>query len=165
MTMSGERAQPRRSRWIPYAFIGFFGVVVLANAVLLVVAFGTWTGVAVPDAYERGLAYNRELERAAAQEALGWSGALETRQAGERTRVALTLKGPAGAPLERAAVRARFYRPTHEGHDLTVPLSAEGGGLYAAELALPLDGAWEVRVRAEREGDIWRLNERIHVWP
>ena len=61
-----------RSRWIPYAFVAFFGVVLLANGTMIGLAFATWTGLETEGAYQKGLAYNRVLDRARAQAALGW---------------------------------------------------------------------------------------------
>ena len=41
-------ADERRSRWIPWAFVAFFGVVLAANAVLIVIAITTWPGLETP---------------------------------------------------------------------------------------------------------------------
>ena len=56
-----------RSRWIPYAFLGFFAVVLLANGAMIWLAFATWTGLETEGAYQKGLAYNRTLAETEAQ--------------------------------------------------------------------------------------------------
>jgi nitrogen fixation protein FixH len=41
----------RRSRWIPWAFVAFFGVVLAANAIMIVIAITTWPGLQTQQAY------------------------------------------------------------------------------------------------------------------
>ena len=68
-----------RDRWIPWAFVAFFGVVLAVNAVMIWVAFVTWPGLETTSAYQKGLAYNRTLAASQAQEALGWRVDVEWR--------------------------------------------------------------------------------------
>jgi nitrogen fixation protein FixH len=154
----------RRDAWIPWLFVAFFLLVFAANGVMLLIAFGSWTGVSDHDAYQRGLAYNEEIEAARAQEALGWQGDLvfgegETHGA----RVEFTLRDAARDPLDGAVVRARVMRPTHQGYDFDVAFRPRGDGRYVAELELPLPGQWEVRVTAEHPRGSYRLVERVLV--
>jgi nitrogen fixation protein FixH len=65
--------EPRRSAWIPWVFVGGLLLVVAVNAVLVVTAIGTFTGVTTGKAYDRGRAYNHVLAEAARQDALGWT--------------------------------------------------------------------------------------------
>ena len=51
----------RRSRWIPWAFVAFFGVVLAANAAMVVIALASWPGLETQQAYQRGLAYDDAL--------------------------------------------------------------------------------------------------------
>ena len=64
---------PNRLRWVPWAFVGFFGVVLLANSAMLWVAFSTWTGLAADRAYDRGIHYNEDARLAAlVQDVVFW---------------------------------------------------------------------------------------------
>ncbi|MDF2782483.1 MAG: integral rane protein linked to a cation pump [Geminicoccaceae bacterium] len=129
-----------RSRWIPYGFVAFFGVVLLANA--------------------------RTLDEAAAQAALGWEVDLELAQKGERTlALELVLEGRHGDLIEDALVSAAFVRPTHEGHDRVVPIPHRYGGEDAAEVALPLAGQWELHLTIEAGGEVWREPRRVYLRP
>ncbi|MFW5680782.1 MAG: FixH family protein, partial [Pseudomonadota bacterium] len=62
----------RKSRWIPWAFVAFFGVVFLVNGVMVYFAVTTFAGVERRDAFKRAQSYNEVLAEARAQAALGW---------------------------------------------------------------------------------------------
>ena len=64
-------------RWIPWAFVGGFGVVIAANVALILFSLGSWTGLETTDAYRKGLAYNDVLAAAEAQAARGWDHAID----------------------------------------------------------------------------------------
>ena len=159
-----ERNQERRSSWIPWTFVGLFGVVLIANGALLYFALQSWTGIETDQAYQKGLAYNEQIEQAEAQERLGWSADLSVEPNGPlRAQIALRLTDSAGAPLERAEVRATFVRPTQEGHDIDLELPWRGDGHYAAEAELPLAGQWDLRVDVNHRRGSYRLEERIQA--
>jgi nitrogen fixation protein FixH len=155
-----------RSRWIPYAFIAFFGVVLLANGAMIWIAFATWTGLETESAYQKGLAYNRVLDQARAQTALGWHVDLEFAQADERAvAVKLALADRHGDLIEDASVSTTFFRPTHEGHDQVAAIPHRYGGAYEARVELPLAGQWDVHLSIERAGDVWRETRRVYLRP
>ena len=156
----------RRSRWIPWAFVAFFGVVLAANAAMIVIAIATWPGLDTRQAYQRGLAHDEALASAAAQAALGWQVEFTFEQTGERAgAVRLDLSDRFGNRLQRAEVQVAFIRPTHGGYDLVVDLPHHHGGRYLRDIALPLAGQWEARVHiADRDGE-YRLRERIYLKP
>ncbi len=153
-----------RSWWIPWAFVGFFLVVFGANGIMVFFAFNSWTGLATEDAYIKGLAYNEQIADARDQQTLGWKAELGFAPNGaQRGTLELDLKDRHGTPISGADVTAVFVRPTHAGHDLEITLENAGGGLYAAEVALPLAGQWDVRLRAEHERGGYRVERRIVV--
>lgn len=162
VTMPDER----RSRWIPWAFVAFFGVVLAANATMIVVAIATWPGLETQQAYQRGLAHDEALETAAAQAALGWQVEFAFEQTGERTgAVRLDLADRFGDRLENAEVQVALVRPTHGGYDLVVALPHYYGGRYMHDIALPLAGQWEARVHIVARDGEYRLRERIYLKP
>ena len=156
----------RRSRWIPWAFVAFFGVVLAANAAMIVIALATWPGLETQQAYRRGLAHDEALAAAAAQAALGWEVEFAFEQTGQRGgALRLDLADRFGSRLQNAEVQVAFVRPTHHGYDLIVDLPHHYGGRYLGDVALPLAGQWEARVHiVEREGE-YRLRERIYLKP
>jgi nitrogen fixation protein FixH len=158
--------EERRSRWIPWAFVAFFGVVLAANAAMVVSAIISWPGLETQQAFQRGLAHDDALEAAAAQAALGWQVAFAFEQTGERTgALRLDLADRFGNTLQDAKVRAALVRPTHGGHDLAVDVPHHYGGRYLQDIALPLAGQWEVRVHVVAQDGEYRLRERIWVEP
>jgi len=160
-TMAKERA---RSWWIPWAFVGFFVVILAVNGVLVIFAFDSWTGLETQDAYQKGLAYNEQIAEAEAQAKLGWHGSLSFEPTAARAgRVTLVLADRFGTPVTGAAVRAELVRPIHEGEDFAALLDDRGGGKYEAELSFPLAGQWDLRLVADHERGLYRLRERIVV--
>lgn len=167
--MSGREASSTpapRDRWIPWAFVGFFLVVLAANATMIAIGVATWPGLDTRDAYQRGLAYNRTLDAAAAQAALGWRVAAGfTRTGPRRGVVEVTLADRFGDLVEDAAISAAFLRPASAGHDLLVGLEHVYGGRYRAEVELPLAGQWDLQIEIAARGEHYRLRERTFVRP
>lgn len=160
---SGREPKPaaRRSR-IPWIIAGGFGVVFAVNAIMVYVAATTWPGIAVNRAYDKGLTYNRNLEAASRQEALGWSASIETAISGSLAGTArVTIVDAAGLPLHRATASLSFERPTHEGYDFAVPLTPEGNGVYTAPFSVPLPGLWDLRLIASQGDDRLVVTERV----
>ncbi|MDH3229789.1 MAG: FixH family protein [Alphaproteobacteria bacterium] len=150
-----------RDRWIPWLIVAFFGIVVLANGVMVYLAVSSFTGLQTEGPYLRGLAYNRVLEAERAERALDWSVTVEFRPTGDRRgRIVARAQDAAGAPLVGAAVTARLVRPTQAGYDMQVTLAAESGGTYAADVELPLSGLWEIRTQIVHRSDVYRTAHR-----
>ena len=158
--------QAGRDRWIPWTFVAFFAVVLAANAAMIWIAFATWTGLETESAYQKGLAYNRALQEAEAQQALGWRVELDVAAAdGRLARLEVALADRHGDLIEDARVSAAFVRPTHAGHDVQLTVPHIHGGVYGADAALPLPGLWEVRVTARSGTDTYRLRRRVYLEP
>lgn len=159
----------RGDSWIPWAFVGFFLVVVLVNGIMIWLAFATWTGISGENSnsYRQGLAYNERLAEVRAQQALGWQAAVAfaSGEAGTNSgRLTVDLSGADAAPLAGARVTAELLRPTHPGHDFAVPLLPSGdGGAYRANIAFPLPGQWDLRVTATHPDGTYRLTDRLFV--
>jgi nitrogen fixation protein FixH len=155
-----------RGGWIPWAFIGFFGVVLAANGVMVWLAFASWTGLDTARAYQQGLAYNGTLEAARQQAALGWQIGFAFAQTGKREALLeVSLEDAHGDLLEQAEVRATIVRPTHAGYDFALRLPHHHAGRYRAALDLPLPGQWEVRIVAAEGGDTYHFTRRVYVRP
>jgi nitrogen fixation protein FixH len=153
-----------RGRWIPWIFVGCFGIVLVVNSIMVYVAATTWTGIAVNRAYDKGLTYNRNLEAAERQAALGWEASLVTEMAdGLVGTLEVALNDADGTPLYRADVVVAFERPTHEGHDFAVELVQDGAGTYTAPFTAPLPGVWDLRLVATKGTDRFVATERVVI--
>lgn len=134
--------------------LGFFGLVITANAVFVYFAISSFTGVETPNAYSKGLDYNRAIEAAQAQAALGWTVTLDHSDVLEKAAgLRVTVADPDGRPIDGLQVTAELRRPTHEGYDQTADLMALGDGHYAGDIAVPLPGQWDAYIHALRGGD------------
>jgi nitrogen fixation protein FixH len=150
--------------WIPWAFVGFFVVVVAVNAGMMTAAFSTFTGLSTANHYRRGVSYNKALEAEAAQRARGWQADARFEQTGPRTgRLVVAFKDRKGEQLLSLAVSARIVRPTNAGDDFTAALRPLGDGRYAADIAFPLAGQWRAEILAKRGTARHRLNQRFEI--
>ena len=144
-------AQTRqRGWWYPYIFLAFFVVVVSVNGTMAFFATSTFSGLSTTDAYEKGLAYNRNIAEAKAQAQLGWNvevAALPGAEA-KQAQLSVIIHDRAGHPLDGLEVRGTLSRPTVHGYDRPVVLNAQGNGRYADNVTLPLVGEWDLEIVA-----------------
>ncbi len=154
----------RKSLWIPWTFVGFFAVVAVVNGIMIYHAVTTFSGVDRRDAYKRGQAYNEILAEARAQEALGWTAAIDHEPvADEVGRLRVVVADGREEPIADADVSALVKRPTNAHLDFETWLVPVGGGAYAAELDWPAPGIWDVLVTVRQAGDRFQVEERIFV--
>lgn len=162
--MSAARSpRPLTGRRVLAILLAFFGTVAAADALLLVAATRTWSGLDVASPYRAGQLYGEEVRRARAQDALGWRLAMDaTRLPGTAALVRATLADVAGRPLPGRTLAARLERPTDKRQDVAVPLAEAAAGSYAATVAALAPGQWDLVVEvAEPEGTALRRRRRI----
>jgi nitrogen fixation protein FixH len=138
--MSDSVTDPRRSRWIPWAFVGGMALVVAVNLVLVIASVSTFTGVTAGQAYDRGRAYNQVLAEAARQDGLGWRAAITA----ERGVLRVTVVDREGLPV--AGRLDGVLRAPLEGTEIPLGLVARAPGQWQAPLDLPRAGQWEARL-------------------
>jgi nitrogen fixation protein FixH len=149
-------------RWIPWAFLAGFLVVLAANATLVIVALSSWSGLTTERAYAQGVNYNQNLAAARAQEALGWQAELTVEaQDPELAEVRFSLTDRDGWPIKLDLVRVRFVRPTQSGQDVEITLATRGGTDYRGEAELPLPGLWDLHVLAVKGEARFQTTERV----
>ena len=151
-------------RWMPWAIMGAFLVVVMANGALAYFAVRSDTGLVSVHPFELGNGYNRVLDAGAAQDALGWHGAVRfIGESGLSGRLVTELHDPASAPLSGLVVKVAVVRPVEPLPEQDLALNASGPGSYAAPLTLTRAGQWDVRVTATRGRDVYQFIQRIVV--
>jgi len=154
----------RKSRWIPWAFVGFFAVVLIVNGTMITFAISSFNGLSTDGAYDRGLSYDEVLADEAAQDALGWRLAAGAEQLGDRViDVQLSAIGADGQPVTNAAITVLLSRPISDDHDFTADLRYRGEGLYGAHVDVPLVGLWDLQMDIVRGNDRLRADTRIMV--
>ena len=151
--------------WIPWIFVVGMLVVVAVNATLVYFAMHSWGGLVSDHAFERGIAYNRLIAEAAAEEALGWKAdvAYQARAGGKDAALVVTLRSADGKPMNRAAITLEAQRPVEAQAPLAMALRYVGEGRYAAaadELRL---GQWDIRMSVANDGHEAHFTRRIFV--
>lgn len=164
MSTLAARAAPRRSRWIPWVFVGGFLLVVAVNATMIAFAVNSFTGLTTTEPYTKGLRFNEQIREAEVYEKLGWRVAarfspIEARRGTIEVKVA----DRDGAALVGAEVSVEFSRPVEKDRDFTLTLRARGNGRYAADAEFPLAGIWDVKYRIERGAAMLNARDRLQV--
>lgn len=152
--------------WYPWIFVGFMGLVVAVNMLLLFLAAGTFSGFNTERAFEKGIDYNQALAGAKTQAGLGWSVAFAFSpepDAPRRGRVAVSAKDRDGSALDGLTAKALLIRPAIQGFDTAVELENLGNGDYAAAVNPPLPGRWTVRIHLWRGQDSFQMQQEIMV--
>lgn len=145
--------------------LAFFGVIIAVNMTFVYFALDTWPGLTTQKAYEEGIAYNKTLESAARQDAMGWRShvALGPSMSKGTRILTLTMTGPEG-PVVGLTVQARLRRPLGEGLTVETDLAEDRPGLYAALLRLPALGRWQVEITAQAgDGRTFRMDHEIQA--
>jgi nitrogen fixation protein FixH len=142
---------PRRSRWIPWVFVGGMLLVLAVNVGMVAAALTTFTGVTTGRAYDKGRAYNHVLEEAARQDALGWRATVAV----EGRTLRLAVLDRAGLPVA-GRVQGVLHRPMD---GLELPLTLLAG---TADLAAAQPGLWEARLTlTDAEGHRLDIRQRV----
>lgn len=131
------------------AMIAFFAVVIGVNTVMATAATRTFGGKVVENSYVATQKFNGWLDKAAAQERLGWT--VKVSGDGGRATVATIpgarLTGIAAHPLGRLG-------------DETLTFTEEAPGRYVAHQLLP-HGRWNLRLVVRRGSDQARYIEYL----
>jgi nitrogen fixation protein FixH len=155
---NARRAEMRSPwRFFPYASVAALGLVVVVNGYMAWSALSTFPGNAVVDDFGTSNRYDKVLETAERQAALGWV-VTATLEGG---RPVLRLAGHDGAPLTRATVTATVQRPLGPPEQSNPVFADQGGGLYRSDVALPEQGQWELRLRIEQGGHSYTATRRV----
>jgi nitrogen fixation protein FixH len=153
-----------KSRWIPWAFVGALGLVVGVNGALAYFATATAPGLVTQHPFERGNDYNRVLDAAAAQDALGWHASLRFDAAVTgRGALVAELSDRAGQPLRGLAVTARLTRPLGPQPEIALTLAEVAPGRYVQTISLDQPGQWDVLIAAQGGAGPFFLTKRIVV--
>ena len=143
--------RPLTGRLVLLMIIGFFGVMLLVNAVMAIFAVKTFSGLDADNPYDTGLAYNKDIAAARAQGELGWTVELTRTPNGAATEVTATVKDKSGQPVSGLDVFMHFFYPATRKLDREVMASPVADGVYAAAAVLQ-PGHWDVEIDLKREG-------------
>lgn len=155
--------RPLTGRMVLIALLVFWAVVGAVNAIFIFFALETWPGLSQQDAYKAGVGYNRVLDEARVQAAMGWRSGVDLGLDGKLT---VRIADMSGTPLSGLSVTVNLKRPASAGEDVSVELTREADGAYRARVAPPLAGAWSVEIAAvHADSRRYRLTHEIRVKP
>ena len=133
--------------------VAFFGVVIVVNLVNASLASSTFGGEVVENSYVASQEFNRWLDQAADETALGWDEVATWRPDG-RVVVAVT-----GAPAG-VAITAFARHPLGRLPDRALSFDRIGKDRFLSRQPLP-EGRWDLRLTLAADGHIWRREEHL----
>jgi nitrogen fixation protein FixH len=134
--------------------VGFFAVVVMVNFMMAHFASSTFGGVVVENSYVASQDFNRWLDEAAAEKALGWQVSV-TRQADARVRVQM-----AGVSAEDVTLAGIARHPLGRMPEQTLSFAPGTDGSFVSTVALP-EGRWRLRLTASARGKARRSEVEV----
>lgn len=129
--------------------VAFFGVIVTVNLVMARLAGATFGGVVVDNSYVASQHFNRWLDEAASERALGWTAEMR-RRADDRLTVEVT-----GLSDRPGSLTAVARHPLGRAPDLELRFKRLKDGRFLSLQPLPA-GRWRVRIAVQSEGRNWR---------
>ena len=159
--MPQAAARVSRDRWIPWSFVAFFVLLVLADGVFVALALTSWTGLDTEQAYAQGLAHNQTLARTRAQDERGLRSRLDVAPDGENVRVEFALMDRNGDSIAGGIADVIFHRPTQAGLDFAFPLREQAPGRYSGIARLAAPGQWDVRISVSHAAGDYQTNKRV----
>lgn len=134
--------------------VAFFGTIAAVNGVMIYFALSTFRGEVEAHPYEHGLAYNRDIAAAQAQDKLHWRVAAHvgsTNPGGSKTVEAVFHDGN-GRALAGLVVAAWLEFATDEKRDRAIALTEVAPGIYRGNLAIA-SGQWDFVIEAKRNAE------------
>ena len=142
--------------------VGFFAVVIGANGVLIHKAISTFGGLETESSYRAGQLFEREVERAKAQDAQHWQVEAKVTTARDgNAALDIAARDAAGLPLIGMDANARFERPTDRRLDRPVAVSEEAPGRFRGGAKVS-SGQWDLVIELSRGGErLFRSRNRV----
>lgn len=150
-------------RHVLMGLVAFFGVMFVANGLLVYYALGTFSGGDRPDPYRSGLTYNETIAAGERQAALGWQSEIAYDPAA--ARLTLRFADKAAEPVSGLRLDGQLTRPATDREDRALAFTEVSPGVYAAEVALG-PGRWVLSVESllhEGGEPLHRLKRRLFV--
>lgn len=163
MSTEGWFANGIEGRHVFMGLLVFFGVMLVANGVLVYFAVGTFSGGDKRNPYQSGLRYNETISAAEQQEMLGWQ--TEVTYDDENDRISLRIVDGTEKPVGGLKHSATVSRPATDREDHAVEFEDISQGVYAADLKLA-PGNWVVELTSrQRDGaaPIYRMKRRLII--
>ena len=136
--------------------VGFFAIVMAVNFTMATFAMATFGGKVVENSYVASQHYNQLLDRAAAQDTLGWDEAI-TLDADRHVRLAVT---HLGEPLAISGVTAMLSHPLGRVPATALRFVPDGTGAMRSVKALA-PGRWRLDASVRHGSDEARYRSDV----
>jgi len=149
-----DKGRPWTGWTVLAAFIISFGVVFAVNGLMVYYALSTFSGEEEASPYEHGLAYDRDIAAAHAQDARGWRVDVSARRPapGAPADIIADLRDAAGQPIKGLNGVATLEFPADKAFDKRASLAESAPGEYRASAALRA-GQWDLVIEASDNGE------------
>jgi nitrogen fixation protein FixH len=153
--------RPLTGRAVLLCLVGFFGVVALANAIMIRAAVSTFGGVETSSSYQAGLRFGRDAIAARAQDELHWQVKANVRPVADGTIVEIDARDAVGRPLAGLEANVSLHHPTDARADQTVVVQENATGHFRGT-AVRFVGQRELLIELSRGGErLFRSQNRI----
>ena len=155
----GTMTKPRKpiTGWHMLAgFAAFFGVIIAVNFYMASLARSTFGGVVVENSYVAGQHYNEWLDKAEAQEKLGWTETVTL----DKGRHVLVQLAKDGTPLSGIAATGEASHPLGRKPAIALTFHTFDTGVVRSEETLPA-GRWQVALSVRHNADIARYKQEV----
>ena len=164
MTSKAWFADGIHGRHVLMGLAGFFGVMLIANAIFTYYAVVTFGGGDTSDPYRKGIRYNDTIAAAARQAERGWLGLVTySREAGQ---VSLRLADGDGAAVPGLQLFGTIGRPATDQDDVQIGFQEQSPGLYVARVKLA-PGQWTISIASRdltaNDQTLFQLKKRLWV--
>jgi nitrogen fixation protein FixH len=159
-----ETRKPREltGRAVLFCILGFFGIVAAMNAVLVRAATTTFGGVDTPSAYKAGLAFNRDIAAARAQQARHWTvDAKVVRSPQGDASLSVNVRDHNGAPPPAITLTANLAHPADTRRDRTIAVHQIAPGVFTGAAHVE-PGQWDMVIEVRRDDErLFRSKSRV----
>lgn len=143
--------------------VAFFAAVTAVNAIMIAAAVSTFGGVDTENAYQAGLAFDREAAAARAQDALHWRVQAKVSPREGATLIEVVAHDAADRPLTGLHASARLAHPADRRADHVVRLDEIAPGRFAGTTDAAA-GQWALEVELSRAGRrMFRSDNRVFL--
>ena len=134
--------------------IAFFTIVFGITIGMAYLAVETFSGVQTEKPYENGLAFNRDIAVARAQDAKNWRVEDHIkRMEGGNTTIEVRVFDATGLVISGLGLTVTLKAPADRRHDHRVELAENGNGIYNGSTPSEA-GQWDVETVAQQNGDV-----------
>ncbi|NVN85672.1 MAG: FixH family protein [Rhodopseudomonas sp.] len=153
--MSNQASTPRplTGRVVLASLLGFFGLVIGVNLLMMTLAIRTLPGTEVDSPYAASIAYEGEIAAAREQTQRAWNvDAKVERRSDGSALLRVEARDKNGAPLQGLKFFGRLERPADKRADLEVALAEVDSGIYRGNAAGVGAGLWDLVLEGDQAG-------------